>query len=301
MAQNRFQRTVRRFRERFAQRRLRARGWYDPAARSDARGIIIGGCGRSGTTVFKEMLNRHPRIACGPETSMFGLPFDPRRIAIYWNIPLEQLTALMDESEHLPRFAERFYGDFVRREGKARWADKTPNNVRAVGRILTWFPRARFIHVIRDGRDVVCSLRHHPKERIRGGRIVPVNTVNTIEFCCRRWVQDTSAGLAYANHPRCFELRYEHLIADPEGVLRRVCDFLGEDYDPAMLDPSRTKHETPTGQVLNNPGASSAVVGRSIGRWRRDLTPDERAEFVDRAGELLIALGYAEDHGWVNQ
>lgn len=300
MGRGRLDRDWRRFRESFAQRRLRARGWYDPRARSDAPAILVGGCGRSGTTVFKEMLSRHPRIACGPESSLFGLPFDPKRIANYWGIPLAELRVLMGESRDLVHFAETFYGRYAAREGKARWADKTPNNVRAVPRILTWFPHAVFIHVVRDGRDVVCSLRNHPKERIENGKIVPVTTVNPISWCCTRWLQDTSAGLAFAGHPRCLEVRYEHLVADPEAVMRRVCAFIGEDYDAAMVTPGDASKPVPTGQVLNNPGASAAIVGRSAGRWRRDLTEAERAVFVDIAGELLIALGYEGDHQWVN-
>lgn len=297
---NRIRRKLRRMRQEVGQKRLRAAGWYDPSARSSARAIFIGGCGRSGTTVFKEILNRHPRIACGPETSMFGLPFDPRHIAPYWEVPVDELRASMTRSGNLVRFAEAFYGAFAEREGKARWADKTPNNVRALPKILTWFPESRFIHVVRDGRDVVCSLRNHPRERVENGKIVPVRTVNPISKCCERWLRDTCSGRAFLRHPRCLEVQYERLVCDPEDELRRVCEFIGENFDPMMLRSDESNGPRPAGQVLNNPRASTALQASSVGRWKRDLSRAERDVFVNMAGELLISLGYVHNHSWTD-
>ncbi|QOJ18789.1 MAG: sulfotransferase [Phycisphaeraceae bacterium] len=284
------------------QRSLMARGWYDPHARSEADAIFIGGCGRSGTTLFKQLLNRHSRLACGPETSLYGLPFNPANIGPYWDIPVRELERRARAHRNLITFADEFYEEFLRVEGKKRWADKTPNNVRVVMKLLTWYPRGRFIHVIRDGRDTVCSLRHHPKEKVVNGRIVPVKVNNPIAKCAQRWVDDTSDGLALRSHPRCLEVRYEELVAEPEQCVRRVCDFLGEPYEPAMLEPSATpKSSARTAQVLNNPNADNRISPQSVGRWRKELSPDERREFVSVAGELLIALGYVTDHSWMHE
>lgn len=284
------------------QRALVARGWYDPHARSAADAIFIGGCGRSGTTLFKQLLNRHSRMACGPETSMYGLPFNPENIGPYWDISVEELERRARAHANLVSFADEFYAEFLRAEGKARWADKTPNNVRVVEKLLTWYPRGRFIHVVRDGRDTACSLRHHPKEKVVDGRIVPVKITNPITKCAQRWLDDTSDGLAFRSHPRCLEVRYEELVTHPDRCVRRVCEFLGEPYEPAMLDPSAgPKGSSRTAQVLNNPNADERISPKSVGRWRRDLSSSERRDFVSVAGELLIALGYSTDHGWADE
>lgn len=280
------------------ERQLRDDGWYDPAARSGIDAVFVGGCGRSGTTVFKEVLNRHPRLACGPETSLFGLPFNIDNMAAPWGIDRDELAAMQQDSPNLVGFAERFAARFLAETGKQRWVEKTPNNVRAIGPMLTWFPNCRFIHLIRDGRDVACSLRHHPKERVVDGRIVPVHSNNPVEKSATRWRDDTAGGLAYRSHPRVLEVRYEALVSRPAETFTRVCEFIGERFDPAILDPSDAAPERP-GQNMNNPGAGSGITPKSVGRWKKDLSAEERRRFFDTAGELLIALGYASDDAWV--
>jgi len=296
--------TPRHLERRLAQRRrlrrdqrLRDAGWYDPSPRSEQAGVFIGGCGRSGTTLFKEVLNRHPRLACGPETSLFGLPFSIDNIAVPWGMDRAELLAMQAACPNLLAFADRFADRFLAQEGKERWVEKTPNNVRAIGPILSWYPNARFIHVIRDGRDVACSLRHHPKERIEHGRIIPIETNNPMDRCATRWRDDVCDGLAYRGHPRVMEVRYEDLVRDPGDQFGRVCAFIGETFDESMLRPSANEPARP-GQNLNNPDASSSITPKAIGRWERDLSGVERRVVDDIAGELLITLGYAPDHAW---
>lgn len=272
-------------------------GWYDPSPRSEHAAVFVGGCGRSGTTLFKEVLNRHPKLACGPETSLFGLPFSIDNIAAPWGIDRGELQQLEQSSKNLLEFAERFAQRFLEQEGKQRWVEKTPNNVRAIGPILTWYPNARFIHVIRDGRDVACSLRNHPKERIENGRVVPLKTVNPMDRCATRWRDDVCHGLAYRDHPRVLEVRYEDLVRDPAEQFAQVCAFIGETFDESMLSASDDEPARP-GQNLNNPGASSSITPRAIGRWEKDLSAAERRVVDDIAGELLIKAGYATDHRW---
>ena len=289
-------------RDRLVQRRLRRRGWYDPRARSEDPAIFIGGCGRSGTSLFREMLNRHGRICCGPETSMFGSPFDIRNYDWRWEIDRAELQSRVDSCRTIVEFAEWFYGRYRREQNKVRWADKTPNNVRVIASLLRWFPHATFIHLIRDGRDVACSLRHHPSRKYVRGELVPIKTNNPIPKCARRWYRDTVMGLAFQTHPRYCEVRYEQLVADPAGQMRRVCTAIGEDFDPAMLQHSdEAQVDKAAGRLLNNPNATNRINQQSIGRWRRDLAPAERLAFANIAGELLIALGYARDDSWINE
>ncbi|MDF1809959.1 MAG: sulfotransferase [Phycisphaerales bacterium] len=281
---------------------LKDQGWYNPSARSEMDAVFIGGCGRSGTTLFKELLNRHSRCACGPETSLYGLPFNVDNIAAPWDINRNHLESMVDQSSNLIEFADRFANEFLHNEGKKRWVEKTPNNVRAVDRLLTWYPNARFIHVIRDGRDVVCSLRKHPRERVVNGKIIPVESNNPVERSATRWLNDTSMGLAFQNHPRCLEVRYEDFVVDPNSEMAKVCEFIGEDFEHGMLnpDPESSVNTQRSGQNMNNAGAARPITPKSIGRWKTDLKQSERGAFIDIAGELLIALGYVSDHSWTN-
>ena len=276
--------------------------WYSLAQSSDDDAVFVGGCGRSGTTLVQEIINRHPRIACGPETSMFGLPFNVGNIAPVWQLDDQELGEQAESAAHLTEFASWFYRRFLLEpSGKQRWADKTPNNVRVVSDLLTWYPHGRFVHVLRDGRDVVCSLRHHPRERVIDGRVVPVESNNPMDRCARRWLHDVSLGRAFAGHPRYVEVRYERLVEDPAGQLQRLCEFLGEDYSPQMLDPAASDGQMEQGRLMNNRNAGSSISSRSIGRWKKDLAAKEKKIVKRIIGEMLITTGYADNHDWVEQ
>ncbi len=271
--------------------------WYAFESRQPDDCVIVGGCGRSGTTLVRELLDRHPNLACGPETAFLCDLINPDRVGVEWNLPAKTIRDMAAAAPNVVEFAATFFRRHARSEGKERWCDKTPRNVRNLPRILHAFPNGRFVHVVRDGRDVACSLRRHPKQTVRHGRVVPNDVDRPPAEGAARWVQDTSLGLAFKDHPRCFELRYERLVTEPEPTLRELCAFLGEDYDPAMLDPSTARAEDP--RFLNNPNAAEPISARSVGRWKTDLSPEERADVERVAGELLIALGYAADDGWV--
>jgi len=295
-------RDYKRRRARKYQATLIKRNWYDLSARSQLPIILIGGCGRSGTTLLREMLNRHPKLFCGPETSMFGLPFWPNNISKMWNLNEQIIISEAQKAENLIDFADKFYTEQTLKAGKKRPADKTPNNVRVVGKLLTWFPNGIFIHIIRDGRDVACSLRNHPKEKIENGKIVPSLIDRAISECAQRWLNDTSAGLAYRSHPRYYELKYEELVSDPHTVLNKLCQFIGETYHPCMVDPNTSRSDNmDTGRLVNNHNSKEKISYQSLGRWRNDLTAHEKREFEDIAGELLIALDYVDSNEWLKE
>lgn len=282
------------------QRSLISRDWYDLSARSEMPLIFMGGCGRSGTTLLREMINRHPNIFCGPETSMFGLPFWPNNIAKMWNIDEGTIKYEAERSRNLVQYAENFYSYHSSAMAKPRAADKTPNNVRVVGKLLTWFPKSLFVHVIRDGRDVACSLRNHPKEIIVNGQIVANHINRPISECATRWLNDTSSGLVYRNNPRYYEVRYEDLVTKPEITLRLLCEFIGETFSIQMLDPQSANTDSmDAGRLINNHNSNDKISTVSVGRWQKNLSYLERQDFIDVAGELLLSLGYVKDHSWV--
>ena len=159
---------------------------------------------------------------------------------------------------------------------------------------------ARFVHVIRDGRDVALSIRdrstgNRPFERIAG-----------------RWKRRIVGARAQAERlgARYREVRYEELVADPEPALRSICELIELSFDEAMLDHTRTSadrlaelnRDLPAGdghdrlsaerrmrtheRVLEPPDPARA------GRWRREMTAAERSEFEAVAGETLAELGY---------
>ena len=262
--------------------------------------IVLGGCGRSGTTLLRMMLDSHRRICCGPESSIFRRrAIDADWLADRFGFGRDEIRAVRDAAVSRPAFIEAFAGLCMQKAGKARWAEKTPRNIGRIGEVFRCFPAARFVHVLRDGRDVACSLRTHPRHKVVDGRLVPTGTWRPIAGCARRWVRDIEGSRRWWGDPRFHTVRYEDLALDPRPVLERLMTFLGEDWDEGML--AHADADSPfrdATRFAQNPEALGAVNATSIGRWQRDLDARDRRIFKRIGGPLLVELGYATDDAW---
>lgn len=262
--------------------------------------IVLGGCGRSGTTVLRMILDSHPAICCGPESNVFRRStLDPDELALKFDLDPGQVRAIHESAGSRPAFIEAFAALCMERAGKRRWAEKTPRNIRRLDVIFRYFPRTRFIHMLRDGRDVACSLRTHPRHKVVNGDLVPLDTWKPIAGCARRWREDIERSRPYWSDPRFLTLRYEELVREPRPVLERLMAFVGEGWDDRLLEHAGTG--SPFRKVTTfaqNPEALQPVNTRAVSRWERDLDAKDRRIFKRIAGKLLIELGYADDDDW---
>jgi protein-tyrosine sulfotransferase len=286
-----------------AGREFRVRRWRTQPYVSDSNPVVVGGAGRSGTTLLRVILDSHRNICCGPESNLF-LPHPVtkdwlRTVSKLFDLDYNALVPLRRASPSQAEFIDRFFEMYCEVTGKPRWAEKTPRNVRVLDFLFAHFPRAKFVHVIRDGRDTACSLRTHPNHKVVNGQIVPVTTRNPFDLCIRRWLNDVRAGLEYSGRPGYVELRYEKLVANPEPALREFFAQLDEPWDASVLDfhsqrsPSRELERMP-----QNPGASQPLYASAVGRWRRDMSRQEAELFKQMAGSVLVELGYETDDQW---
>jgi hypothetical protein len=262
--------------------------------------IVLGGCGRSGTTLFRMILDSHPAICCGPESSVFRRgAIDPGELAAKFDLDPGKVRAIHRTAPSRPAFIEAFAALCIEHAGKRRWAEKTPRNIRRLDVIFRHFPQARFVHVLRDGRDVACSLRTHPRHKVVGGELVPLKTWKPIAGCARRWRDDIERSRPYWSDPRFLTLRYEALVREPRPVLERLMAFVGESWDDRLLTHagigSPFRNVT---KFAQNPEALEPVNTKSISRWERDLDAKDRRIFKRIAGTLLMELGYATDENW---
>jgi hypothetical protein len=255
----------------------------------------MGGAPRSGTTLLRRILDRHPDICAGPETKLFvPAAFNLEWLSDAYAIPLPELRAMRDRSESQAAFVDAFAERVLAACGKPRWAEKTPMNIRNLEWITRHFPMASIVHIIRDGRDVVCSMRQHPDWRWKDGAWEKVLVPRPIETYARRWVDDTAAGMRWRGDARYVEVRYEDLVRAPVLHLERLCEAIGEPVVAAWIEgvtrPDGPSHPTEREARPDDKGAISAT---SIGRWRDEL--DERdLDVVTRiCGPRLRELGYA--------
>jgi hypothetical protein len=280
---------------------------------------FIVGVTRSGTTLLRLMLDAHPDMAIPPETH-----FVPQliRTTRKRGAGCEEAHGVvtghrqwgdfdLDSGELLRRYCSldridpettirTFFELYAEREGKPRWGDKTPNYVKRMRQIERWIPEARFIHMIRDGRDAALS---------RFKRILkeppPMETV------AERWVKKIQGARADAEKlDHYIEVRYEDLVRDTESELQRVSEFLELPWDPVMLRYYERAEERLSEMHRDLPGEDGKPLRPAehrkeahvltakppdpsrLARWKEEMDPEKNAVFESVAGGLLAELGY---------
>jgi hypothetical protein len=173
---------------------------------------------------------------------------------------------------------------WAKQQGKPMYGDKTPGYIIQLPELAEWFPEARFVNVIRDGRDVALSYLKRPWG--------PSTLAEGALYWRSRVSRGRTAGKALGAS-RYTEVRYEDLVADTEAEVRRLCEFLGLSWQPEML----RYHEKADKFVADShePDAFRNVAKpptRSKSDWSDTMTENDIAVFEAIAGDLLRDLGY---------
>lgn len=277
--------------------------WYNQRFISDSNPVVIGGCARSGTTLIRVMLDSHRNIYCGPET---GLLYTKtlndtklKKISRQLDIHYDELIQMKKDSISNIAFIEKIFIKLQQDAGKKRWGEKSPMNVLHLDRIFKYFPKTRFIHMIRDGRDTSCSLKHFPKTKVIDGEVIQLNTNNPLDECIQRWVHDVRIGMAWRGDPRYFEVKYEDLISNPESTIRNVLKFINEPWDQNVLNYHQVKSVTRSKEKIpQNISAQKPIYKSAYGRWKKEFNEEDKKLFKQIAGDLLIELDYEKDNDW---
>ena len=279
------------------------------------RPIFIVGCARSGTTLLQLMLHAHPRIAIPPETRFLTEAYERREqfgdLREKANVDALVDWIMVDPKQRLVRDLE-LDTDEVRRRAhevpptigsvlglvlqmyaerwdKPRWGDKRPSYFKRMDEILAMFPDAQFIHLIRDGRDCVASLQH--MSWWGSGSVGAM----------QNWVAAMQVGARSRKRLRAdqfHELRYEDLVNHSRRELERLCVFLGEDFDEAMLEPNEIAEEAVPERKRrrHHSRTTDEVSDAAVGRWAGDLEPWEITLMEAVAGRYLRRHGYELVH-----
>jgi hypothetical protein len=274
--------------------------------------FFIAGAIKSGTTWLQLMLDAHPQIACRGEGHFehFLAPALQKSVINYNQAIKEKNKTIFREIQGFPLLTQEhllfllvsaiglqlasYGGD---KEVKAV-GEKTPDNIRALPMLSQLFPNARFIHIIRDGRDVAVSGWFHNL------RVSPDWTMQTfgnlasyIETIAPIWVKEIETGRQFGQaHPdRFLELRYEDLHRDTGNELLRLLEFLGVDASPdivAMCCEATTFERLSGGRKHGDEDQRSHFRKGSVGDWQNHMDNPARNVFDKHAGGLLQELGY---------
>jgi hypothetical protein len=153
----------------------------------------------------------------------------------------------------------------ARRAGKPRWIEKTPRHLLMTDTVRAFWPDAHIVRIVRDPRDVALSLARMPfaKESVIGNLV-------------RIDHDDRASRERIAADPLALTLRYEDLVREPERELRRICGFIGEEYESAMLDTRVSAADVAAGHEWWKASVGGPLDASSIGRWEREMSADAR-------------------------
>ncbi|MFA6382719.1 MAG: sulfotransferase [Candidatus Buchananbacteria bacterium] len=229
--------------------------------------IIIGGTSRSGTTLLLSILSAHPDI--------FAIPFETYAFANPWN-----------KNQHLtpPLRLDKIYqclADYEIPKNCHRWCEKTPWNIFWFNDIFRLFKgRVKLIFIVRDGRDAVLSIKSNNPNRPFAQKV-------------EDWTEEAEAALIYKNNPLILGIKYEDLVLNYEATIRKVLNFIGEEFDERILlwDQYATVQ---THRAWAGP--ARPLFSDSIGKWKKPEYQSKIEELLQnpKVIYLLKELGYLD-------
>lgn len=217
--------------------------------------LMIGGAPSTGSSLLRQILNRHSNIYCGPETRLLSikdlyLNWEKSKNKLFRKGPLgvrpnawhnisgilctgvelypnqKEVKDLVKNAHSLEDFISSFFNGLLEKNNKHFWAEKTPNNVYCINEFLSSFPLGKVIVTIRDPLEIICSL---------------IDKGNSLFSALSHALIHLSLAAGYEKSDRVFILRYEDLIENPEHTIRKICLFIDQPYEPDMLLPQKNR------------------------------------------------------------
>lgn len=269
--------------------------------------VFLGGFPSGGTDLLMSVLNAHPQVFIpGEFPFLAGLAdrYGPTVPAAH----VDRLVADLRHSDAYNNFVHHHWRNFLanRRDPVElgplpaaddaeyriadvyRWllgvpaevrvcGNKTPSNTENIDRLRRLFPEARFVVISRDIRDVALSWER------KWGR----DQLLTAHKYNRRMLLGLEHAADLGATRTCF-VRFEDLLDDLERACRRLCEFLGLEFDPEML----RFHEHVTKQIDGKPNWGKPLIAGNHSRWRERIAPERVERIEEVAFEAMTALGY---------
>ena len=270
----------------------------------DTKPIFVAGPDRSGTSLIYAILSSHPNISMVRRTNMFryfykhyGDLSDPENFerCLTMMLSYKRLVHLHPDPQRIrneffqgPPTYGRMFALFhihnAERVGKARWGDKSLHTECFADDVFAEFTNARILHMVRDPRDRYASvLKRYATNRGQVGK------------AAGKWLYSVWYGLRnLEKYPGKYMIvRYEDLTLHPEEMVRKICDFVGEDFLPGMLSMAGAPDHNQRGGNSSfqkfNPGEISTTP---VGRYQKVLTQHDIAFLQAYCGRYMHRLGY---------
>lgn len=280
--------------------------------------IFIIGNPRSGTTLFRLMLSAHPNIYIAQECGFLEYFYNKykdfhgekklidnyikdvlnsRKIE-FWNLDETGLKSFVYDrtpnnykelaASIYEYYGEKFYPD------KNRWGDKNNYYLHHIEKIYDIYPEVKFLHIVRDGRDVVRSYLDLSKTK-DNSKYSP-DLPKTIQSASKDWVNnlnDISNSFKKINSDNIFEFRYEDLVMFPQKKLGEICDFLNEPFSDNMINYNQSNVDKEPEEFDGwKKTLNKGLVKTRINKWKKELSNKEIKTVEKIASDILIKYNY---------
>lgn len=269
--------------------------------------LFIVGCARSGTTLLHRIVDAHPMVAVIHETHWITNHFKERAVTpemvselvehkrfARLGVGREEFEGLLGEPVSYKSFLSGLFELYAEARGKPLVGDKTPSYVTSISKLHALWPKAKFIHIVRDGRDVCLSVMNWKKAGRTAGRYATreEDPVSTTALLWERKVCQGREGGASLPEGLYHEVRYEDLIDHPERECVGLCEFLGLPYDDAMprFHEGKTRVDLP--DPKRSPKTAWLPVTSGLRDWRTEMPAEDVERFEATVGDHLNELGY---------
>ncbi|MCP4148295.1 MAG: sulfotransferase [bacterium] len=283
---------------------------YRLSAANGERPFFIIGSGRSGNTLMRAILTAHTDIAIPPESYVMQSVY--RKFKLYrfmewqdlvriivadfqshkefytWELDLtpvyRPLFSLKKKDRTLARIIDEIYSLYMREKypGATIWGDKTPLNTLYLQWIRKIFPAARYIHIQRDGRDVVASY-------------IKTGLITDIEGACHRWNESINQAENLARSlpsKQYMEIKYENLVRQPEKETREICRFLQIEYQEKMPATENNALPGDAQTLTHHQNVANPINTNAIGKWETQLTEEQKQIIQLKLKKNLKKLNY---------
>jgi hypothetical protein len=279
--------------------------------------VFIVGCPRSGTTLLQRILDAHSQVAIANES--FWIPYFfkkrlgvtpegivtselPGRLFAYYKFygmkaGPEDIRELLRPGEQVSygRFVAGLFDLYADFRGKPLAGDKTPDYVRNIPTLAELWPKAKFVHLIRDGRDVCLSVLNWRRKAARFATLFPTWREEPVATAAAWWNWHVRRGRENGDQlgpERYYEVRYEALVANPTDECTRLCAFLGLPYQASMLRFHEGR-STPGADPGKGAKDSWLPITPGLRDWRTQMRPEDIECYEAVAGPLLKELGFS--------
>jgi hypothetical protein len=263
--------------------------------------VLMGGSGSTGSSLLKNILNRHPSIFAGEESNYFckrelylNFTKNKKRIPhrgilglknfgwhIYNGIDLvdnhnpitnEELYNLIDQSDTFAALSQSLKEHFTSERKEQIWLEKTPANASSFSTFLSHFPEGKVIHITRHPLDTIASLISRGYDLFYATGIYLINTASAMNVM---------------NHERSLLVQYENLIQNSEREINRICDFLGVERDLTIL---KSKQENVPNSKLDGwtYDETENIGKKSIGRFEQ-LNPQTKSDIIHAINTIKVS------------